>query len=254
MMKRFPSSRITLEELHGGFFVKKEDDFEHNYLLTSEGRKIYRIKVVGILLYDPTIAEDSAYSSVVVTDFSEAARCVSFREEAVMVEGLRRGDIVQLVGRPTEWKEEKQITLEAIGKTEPNMIILHRLETLAQRKTHKASFEDAVRLLEETKNMRKAREEAKLRGINPEIIEIADELKFRKEKVEEEPLVVDKEEFLKGKVLDIIITLGGENGVEYDTIIGQLTDFKEDEIDRAVHNLLAEGEIFEPRINRFVRV
>jgi hypothetical protein len=254
MMKRFPASRMLLEELHGGYIVRKEGDFEHNYLLTSEGRKIYRVKSVGILLYEPAISEDGAYSSVVVTDFSEAARCVAFREEAVMVEGLRRGDIVQLMGRPTEWREEKQIILEAIGKVPPNMITLHRVEVLTERRIHKASLDDAVMLLEETKNVRKAREEAKLRGMNPEIIEIVDELKLQKEREEEEPLVVDKEDFLKGKIMDIIINLGGDRGVEYDTIVGQLPDFKEDEIDKAVHDLLAEGEIFEPRINRFVRV
>jgi NAD kinase len=134
------------------------------------------------------------------------------------------------------------------------MITLHRVEVLTERRIHKASLDDAVMLLEETKNVRKAREEAKLRGMDPEIIEIVDELKLQKEREEEEPLVVDKEDFLKGKIMDIIINLGGDMGVEYDTIVGQLTDFKEDEIDKAVHDLLAEGEIFEPRINRFVRV
>lgn len=50
-------SRLSLAEIHKGYFVKPEGDFATNYVITQEGLKIYRLKGVATIMAEPRLSE-----------------------------------------------------------------------------------------------------------------------------------------------------------------------------------------------------
>lgn len=84
-------------------------------------------------------------------------------------------------------------------------------------------------------------------GLNPEIIEALYERDYVKEKDVDTTLIEDK-------VLSAIERLDEGEGVELDDLISEINEFSPEEIDAVVRDLLTRGEIFEPKINRYMKV
>jgi len=252
MKKRAASHRLTLEEIHRGEFVSTEEDFELNYLITEDARKIYRAKVVATVVSEPYISDDGAYGRMQLDDGFDTVSASVFREQTSLLENVGMGDLIQVIGKIREWQGEKQLTLEAVAKVNPNFLILHRLEILKARKEHQEILRKAQKIYsEEGEKVRSARERAKQEGIPTDIVEALDELKYLEEK--EEGPEVSRTEIIKNKVLSLI----GEHpdGLEMDAILAAFADtYTSDEIEEAVRDLLSSGEIFERRINVFVKV
>lgn len=252
MKKRAASHRLTVDEIHTGEFVSAEEDFELNYLITHDARKVYRAKVVATVVSDPYISDDTAYGRVQLDDGFDTIYGSVFREQTSLLDTVELGDLVQVIGKIREWQGEKQLTLEAITKVHPNFLLLHRLEILRARKEHQKILKEAQKIYtEEKEKIRPAKERAKQEGVPADIVEALDELKFLEEK-EEEP-EISKSEIVKTKVLSIIEK--NPDGMEMDAIIAAFADiYTSEEIEEAVRELLSIGEIFERRINVFVKV
>lgn len=252
MKKRAASERLNLDEIHKGEFVSAEEDFELNYLITEDARKVYRAKIVATVVSDPYISDDTAYGRVQLDDGFDTISASVFREYTALLETVEIGDVVQVIGKIREWQGEKQLTLETIAPVPPNFILLHRLEILKARREHQDMLEKAQKIYtEEGEKIRSAKERAKQEGIPTDIVEALDELKYLEER-EEEP-EVSKAEVIRTKVLSLI---GDQpDGMEMDAILAAFTDkYTSDEIEEAVRELLSAGEIFERRINVFVKV
>lgn len=251
MKKRAASQRLTLDEIHTGEFVSAEGDFELNYSITEDARKIYRAKVVATVVSDPYISDDTAYGNVQLDDGFDTISGTVFREYTTLLENIKLGDLVQVIGKIREWQGEKQLTLEAITPVEPNFLLLHRLEILKAKKEHETLLEKAKEIYNEEEQIRPAKEQAKKEGIPTDIIEALDELKYLEEK-EEEP-EVSKNEVIKNKILSLIEK--HEDGIEMNDIQAKFADvYSSEEIEDAVRELLSAGEIFERRINLFEKV
>lgn len=252
MKKRAASHRLTLQEIQRGHFVSTEEDFELNYLVTEDAQKVYRVKVVATVVSDPYISDDTAYGRVQLDDGKDTISCSVFREYTALLEQIQMGDLVQVIGKIREWQGEKQLTLEAAAPVQANFWLLHRLEMLRTREKHQELLEKAKRIYkEEGENLRSAREKAKQAGVPVDIVEALDELKYLEEKGEEPEL--PRVELVKNKVLTLIEE--NPDGVEMDTILATFADtYTAEEIEEAVRDLLSTGEIFERRINVFVKV
>ena len=83
--------------------------------------------------------------------------------------------------------------------------------------------------------------------MNPEIIEALYERDYVKEKDVDTTLIKDK-------VLSVIERLDEGEGVELDDLIPEIDEFSPEEIEAVVRDLLSQGEIFEPKINRYTKV
>jgi RPA family protein len=252
MKKRAASQRLTLDEIHKGEFVSAEEDFELNYLITADARKVYRAKIVATVVSEPYISDDTAYGRVQLDDGFDTISGSVFRENTGLLDNIELGDMVQVIGKIREWQGEKQLTLEAIAKVHPNFLLLHRLEIMKARREHTVFLKKAHEIYkEEQEKIRSAKERAKIEGVPADIVEALDELKYLEEK-EEEP-EVSKNEIIKNKVLSLIEK--HPDGLEMDAILAQFADiYNSEEIEEAVRELLSAGEIFERRINVFVKV
>ncbi len=251
MKKRAASQRLTLDEIHKGEFVSAEGDFELNYLITDDARKVYRAKVVATVVSDPYVSDDTAYGRVHLDDGFETISGSVFRENTALLDAIELGDLVQIIGKIREWQGEKQLTLEAIAPVHPNFLLLHRLEIVKAKKEHYSFLEKAQTIYaEEEEKIRPARERAKKEGIPVDIVEALDELKYLEEKEEEPEL--SKSEVVKNDVLSLIEK--HPDGIEMDDIQAAFADvYTVDEVEEAVRELLSTGEIFERRINIFVK-
>jgi hypothetical protein len=252
MKKRAPSCHMRLDEIHAGIFVTAEEDFELNYLLTPDARKVFRAKVVATIVSEPYISDDSAYGRVTLDDGFDTISGAVFREQTALLENVELGQLVQAIGKIREWKGEKQLTLEAISPVEPNFMLLHRLEIIKARNQHKKRLEEAQKIYEQEEDLRSARDRAKEQGVSTDIVEALDELKYLEEHPEEEEPEISKPDMVKMKVLSFIES--NEGGVDMDKILAAFSDtYASEEIEDAVKELLGIGEIFERKINFFVK-
>ena len=252
MKKRAATHRLTVDEIHKGEFVSAEEDFELNYLITEDARKVYRAKIVATVVSEPYTSDDTAYGRVQLDDGFDSISASVFREYTALLDTIEMGDVVQVIGKIREWQGEKQLTLEAIASVHPNFILVHRLEILNAHREHARMLERARKVYqEEGENIRPAKERAKQEGVPADIIEALDELRYLEEK-EEEP-EISRSELVKSKVLSQIES--HPDGMEMDAILAAFTDiYSSEEIEEAVRELLSAGEIFERRINVFVKV
>jgi len=192
MKKRLPSTRTDLREIVNGYYVKGEEDFAPNYLITENYKKIYRAKIVATVFNDPFISEDESYGRILLDDAKETIWAYFFRENTVLLRNISKGDMVQVVGKIYELRNEKQLNVEAICKVSPNFWSLHRLEVIRNNKIQEEQVTKAEKIKSEEKNLKKAKEKAESMGINPEIIEAMYEMEYTKEKEIDTALIKDK--------------------------------------------------------------
>lgn len=254
MKKRMPAKRMYLSEIDEGFYIKNEGDFEPNYLLSPFGEKVYRAKFVGTIVAGPYFSDDNSYARILIDDSTAILWASAFRERAALLKGVDKGNIVQIIAKPHEWQDTKQLTIETIAIVEPQHMLMARGETLLRYLRFMRDSEDARNLIKNVGDVRNAIEEAKEHGINPEIIDGLDELDYILGKQKEETIDFQKLEVVKKKILEKIESLqDAENGVDIDVLIAELDpEFTSAEVEEGIRSLLSVGDIFEPSVGRYM--
>ena len=254
MKKRMPAKRMYLSEIGEGFYIKNEGDFEPNYLLSPFGEKIFRAKVVGTIVAGPYFSDDNSYARILIDDSTAVLWASAFRERASLLKRLGKGDIVQLIAKPHEWQDAKQLTIETIAKVEPPHMLMSRAETLLRYLRFIRDSEEARKLVESVGDVRNAREEAIEHKIDPEIIDGLDELNYLIGKQKEETIDFQKLEVVKKKILEKIESLQDtQNGVDIDVLIAELDpEFTSAEVEEGLKSLLGIGDIFEPSVGKYM--
>ncbi len=258
MKKRLPASRVYVKDIIEGYYVRSEGDFEPNYLITKDARKVYRVKVVATVVREPVISDDETYGKFQIDDSTGTIWVFGFREDTRLVKLVKRGDLVQLIGKVTEWRDDKQILVEGVSQVEPNAWILHRFETLNEKVEHVRKVREAFDIYDRYGITAKAKVIAKNRGIPEDMLTTIDELYAlmlerrnteelfgeESEEVGEQGGKPELEEAKKG-----IIELLKEKRkpLSHKFIVKKLSDrFEEEVVEDAITNLLAMGEIYEP--------
>lgn len=254
MKKRLPAKRMYLSEIGEGFYIKNEGDFEPNYLLSPFGERVFRAKIVGTVVAGPYFSDDNSYARILIDDSTAVLWASAFRERASLLKKLVKGDIVQLIAKPHEWQDTKQLTIETIAKVEPPLMLMSRAETLLRYLRFIRDSENARKLVESVGDVRNAREEAVEHGIDPEIIDGLDELDYLLGKQKEETIDFQKLEIVKKKILEKIESLQDtENGVDIDVLIAELDpEFTSAEVEEGLKSLLSVGDIFEPSVGKYM--
>jgi len=260
MKKRLPATRVYIKDILEGYFVKSEGDFEPNYLITKYARKIYRAKIVGTVVREPLIAEDETYGKFQVDDGTGVIWVLGFRDDTKFAKLVKKGDLVQVIGKIAEWRDDKQILVEGVAKVHPNMWILHRYETLKEKVEHIRKAKIAFDIYNQYGITAKSKVIAKNKGVPEELLEVIDELYgiIMEEKSLEEPVeeLLEEEvheeregneliEKAKEEILNILRQKRIAVSRKY--ILKKLGDkYDEDTIEDAITELLAQGEIYEP--------
>ncbi|WP_297091417.1 OB-fold nucleic acid binding domain-containing protein [Thermococcus sp.] len=264
MKKRLPASRVYIKDIIDGYYVKSEGDFEPNYLITRDARKVYRVKVVATVVREPIMSEDETYGRFQIDDGTGTLWVFGFRENTRFINLVKKGDLVQIIGKVAEWRDDKQILVEGIAKVEPNMWILHRFETLKEKAEHAKKAKIAFEIYDRYGITAKAKVIAKNKGVSEDMLMTIDELYtmmleqrsteealFEEEITEEEPKAENPElEKAKKAVLDLLREKG--KALSHKFIVKKLSkEIDEELIEEAITQLLAEGEIYEPEIGYY---
>ncbi|WP_297418095.1 OB-fold nucleic acid binding domain-containing protein [Thermococcus sp.] len=263
MKKRLPASRVYIKDILNGYYVRSEGDFEPNYLITRDARKVYRAKVVATVVREPVISDDETYGKFQIDDGTGTIWVLGFRDDTRFIRLVKKGDLVQVIGKVAEWRDDKQILVEGVTKVDPDFWILHRYETLKEKTEHAKKARLAFDIYNRYGITAKAKVIAKNKGVDEDLLMTMDELytmvleqrNLEEELFEEEPPEKEPQENLEvKKAKKAVVELLREKGkaLSHKFIVKKLSsEFDEDILEDAITQLLAEGEIYEPEIGYY---
>ena len=239
-----PAYKVKVEDLVKGQFVRPAEGTEPSHLVTPWGQQIFRARIMGTIV-DKYISEDQSYAALRIDDGTETVRLKTWRQDTQRVADINVGDLVDVVGRVREYGGEIYLVPDLVIKVDdPNWEIVRELEILGVRKQflregkrpQLRKVEPQVRVLEI-----EVPPQAQVEGVEGEIQEI-----------EEEPLPQVPDD-VKKKVLLAFDKLDKGDGVSPIDISAEL-NLTQDLVDDAFRVLIADGEVFEPKVGRFRRL
>jgi len=124
VQKRQTAFKVGIIDILRGSYIK-EEGWQPNYMITESGLRISRVNIIGTIL---SIQKENNFSIIVIDDGSGIIQARSFEKDN-QPQGLKIGDIVQIIGRPRQYGSEKYILLEIYKKvTNPAWLKLRKLE------------------------------------------------------------------------------------------------------------------------------
>jgi len=242
--KRLTAIKTEIKDIIDGRYVKAEG-FESNYVITPNGLKISRARILGTVM-TKFITEDGNYGFIVLDDETDTLRVKAFKNTKIF-DNIEVGDLVDVIGKIREYDEEIYLSPEIVRKIKnPNFLILRKAELLNQKKEFEEIKKKVKGFMKSTTDLDEIRKLAEAEGIDPGIVESIAESE------EKEPEKEDKKS-LKDSILKIIDNLDEGTGAEYTAIITE-SKLSEVEVEEVINDLLSEGTCYEPRPGRIKRL
>jgi RPA family protein len=113
--------------------VNGEWDDENQCVRTVFG-KINEIRAFGTVM-DKFVTEDGKYSYIILDDGTETMRLKTWRDDVRRMDGIEKGDIVDIIGKLNYYNEEIYIFPKIIKKISYNFWLLRHLEIIENLKT-----------------------------------------------------------------------------------------------------------------------
>jgi len=124
-IKRLTAKKTSIREIISGKFVKKTG-FESSYILTNLGRRLSRVRILGLIV-DKFISADEKYATITLDDSTETIRGKAFVNVKIF-DGFTNADLVDVFGKLREYNEEIYVMPEIIKKVGSNFETLRKLE------------------------------------------------------------------------------------------------------------------------------
>jgi len=113
--------------------VSGEWDDENQCVKTVFG-KVNEIRAFGTVM-DKFVTEDGKYSYIILDDGTETIRLKTWRDDVRRMDGIEKGDIVDIIGKLNYYNEEIYISPKIIKKISYNFWLLRHLEIIENLKT-----------------------------------------------------------------------------------------------------------------------
>ncbi len=212
MADRDTAIKVRIKDITNGELKKGDTDWD-TILLTPLNEKIARVRVLATVV-SKFKRDDGKYGVLTLDDATDTITSRAFNEDVKLIEGAEEGDIVDVIGRVTEYEGEMYINTESVSKiTDPNW--------------------ETVRKLELALKIKKAGGEAEV----------------QEESVNDTQDTENQESIVK----NIIEELDEGSGVKYLQIIEE-AGLSDDKLENILTELMEAGEIYEPKIGKFKRV
>ncbi|MBU1111871.1 MAG: OB-fold nucleic acid binding domain-containing protein [archaeon] len=121
--KRWNAIKSNLKTIKLGEYVDEGPE-KPNYLLSSEGKKIYRLNLMATVL---EIKTTGTVTTFLVDDGSEQIM-LRFFEDNKFKENFNVGDSILIIGRIREFNQEKYITPDIVKKIDSRWLKVRALE------------------------------------------------------------------------------------------------------------------------------
>jgi|AntRauMinimDraft_3_1070383.scaffolds.fasta_scaffold00544_2 RPA family protein len=236
--KRQTAKLATTKELNSGKYFQKEG-FTPNYLLTPEGRRFSRARVVATIV-DSFVNDDETYGSITIDDGKDTIQ-IKFFNELDQLKDYETGDIIEAVGKVREYQGEIYMNAEILVKRGVKEELLHELN-------HKKKVEEWNQIRETVKQLKDSGKDQK---------EIEKEMAGKLDEDEVDSLLQsfgeqfdntdpEERENLERDVIDAVEKLEDDaDGASYEDIADEV-DAPEDELEDTINSLLSEGTFYEP--------
>jgi RPA family protein len=239
---RQPFSKVRIVDVTEARFLQgSREEMKANEIVTALGERMSRISICGTVTerYDNS---EAGFSSLTVDDGTDAMRVKAFKESVGMLEGVKQGDIVAVIGRVKNYADENFLSPETIRKIDdPNMETLwkiERLEKVYERKKMVDDIKNAKSQMGDDEAMNYAKEKF---GVDEETFRLIVETASGGE-IDYKPLV-----------LEVIEKNDDGSGVEIAKLL-ELSKLDENVFERTMDSLIAEGMIYEPKVGRIRKV
>jgi len=208
--KRSIAYKLGIDELIKGKFVR-EDGWQPSYIITENGDKVSRINLIGIAV-SKSEENEANYQTILIEDGGGKIPLKMFGNN-IPINNIGVGSIINLIGRIREFNKETYISPEIIKKIEnPVWVEVRKLELKKKKMRNNNKNEDAPKDMYGSENACNEKY-----GIREKILS-------------------------SKKIFELIRMLDKGDGVEMMDI---LKNYKENDVEKVITNLLKEGEIFE---------
>jgi RPA family protein len=205
-IQRQIAHKVWIQDLYGGKYIKQEG-WNPNYVLLGE-TEISRVSILATVV-GKFISEDANYGTVTLDDGSETIRVKAFGPDVVKIKKARISDIVRFVGKVKQYENELYLSPEIIRKvTDPNWVIVQRIELGAPKKQEKKEIQVAKEVAED--------------------------------------VIKENDDTLTKKMMDFIRDNDKGDGTDVEKII-EHSELGPEEAKNILIGLLKSGELFEPR-------
>jgi len=238
--RRLTAKKTSIEEVISGRFVRKSG-FESSYVLTNLGRRLSRVRVLGLLV-DKFLSLDERYATITLDDSTETIRCKAFVNVKIF-DDFGKGNLIDIFGKIREYNNEIYIMPEIIRKVDSNFETLRKLELEKIIREQK----EKIKKIKELQNQVSDLNELKIAIKEFMPLEDAEGILEAQDMIEsavEEKTVATSE--IKNKILKLIEDLDKGEGTDYKDILDK-SGFSENEVDFAIQELLETGICFEPK-------
>ncbi|MFQ6010074.1 MAG: OB-fold nucleic acid binding domain-containing protein [Candidatus Aenigmatarchaeota archaeon] len=246
--KRLTAKKAGIAEIVTGRFVQRSG-FESNYVITKLGRRLSRVRALGLVV-DKFVSEDGNYATLTLDDGSETIRCKTFVNTRIF-DGINPGDLVDVIGKVREYKDEIYVLPETIKKADANLETLRMLELKRQGDEQRKKIKIVLDLKNQTADLNELKAIAQKSGVSNEeaeaILEAQELIEVEMEKKAEESTGV------KEKLLKLIDEMDSGEGVDYMELLSK-SGLAENVVDSAIQELLESGTCFEPRAGKIKRI
>ena len=240
-IRRMPAIKTDIKNINAGKFSKGVKEFDPNYVVTENKRKISRARISGVVI-DKNISEDGRYGTLTIDDGEDSIRLRVF-DSTSLIENIELGTFIDAIGKVKEYNGEKYIIPENIHALEEKFKELRKLEI----KKDKEDWERIKKIISEKKSECADIEELKKIMKNEFGI---DEYEVDSVLVTDEP---SQEKSKDDIVLEIIDNSNDVDGCEYSTII-EKSGLPEEEIEPIINRFLEHGICFEPKPGKLKRL
>lgn len=244
---RLTAKVASNKEIITGKFVKKSG-FESSYVLTNLGRKLSRVRLMGVIV-DKFISPDERYATATLDDSTETIRCKSFIDVKIINE-LNNGDLVDVFGRLREYNGEVYVMPEIIVKANPNLETLRMLELEKINREQKEKIEKVRELKRKSSDANELKELAKQFMSVEDFESILEAEELIESEVEEKTVAVSE---VKSRILKLIDSMNEGEGAKYSEILKK-SGLPESDVDQAIQELLETGVCYEPHAGKIKRL
>lgn len=242
--KRLTAMKAKINDVSTGKYYP-QPGFEPNYVLTREGMRLSRVRIMGTIV-NRFVSENGKFASITLDDSTSTIRAKAFNGISA-VEAANVGDVVDLIGKVKEYQGEVYIVPEVLTKIEdPNWEILRELELKMLYKR----WDKVKEIVKEVKSQVSDITEMKKVLFERYNIDNADvEAILQAEEFSDEP----EKASVKEKVLAVITELDAGSGCDYTELL-EKSGFSEEVIDPIINSFLTDGICFEPRPGRIKKL
>lgn len=222
------------------FFQGSLERARPNYVITPFGESVARAKVVGAVT-EKFVAEDGRFASVTVDDGTGAIHARVFASDSRLIEDVVPGDLVAVVGKMKNYNNENYLAPDFVRRLDdPNYETMFRLEVLQDLLEKRKVADDLRSMRDQMSEEELAEYAAEKYSMEPDALQAI--LQSTGPQVDHRPLI-----------LDVISRLDSGEGAEIAKIL-EASKLDESMAERAISELLDEGEIYEPVVGRLKRV